>query len=630
MSLQVLLHIINLKCLYIISISLLLIQLSFSYPNQVSNVDPRWGHTATLINDTIYFVGGRTNDNVFTSDFISLKISNEFSINLPPWMELDSTGMPRLIGHTAVAGGLNNTKIVVFGGGVDDPASAAMQSLTIYDPTTILWTRPTNLMNSDSKRRYLHSAVILSNHQMLMYGGQTDSLTGSQTISILAELWGLDTISLYAWQGFPSLNGSPNSRERHTASVIGNKMIILGGSDGKTLVPMSEMYVFDSNVVNWTLIIATGQVPTSRIDHSAVASADNTTTYGDIAILDTDTWKWSAPPTINPPPSRTFHTATIVGANMIIAFGRIGSGSGIIDDKIYCLNLLNWTWVDKYIPQSFPPDKNLTLPTSTSNPTTPNPTSTSTITPTDNSQFISIPKGLAIGILTIISLIGAVIIAFIIFYINRQRKISDGSILVGIPYSRTSVPPSNNVTTPTQSTRIRSARYSFLPSFFRQNDGEGLNQIDIDENITPQNSIFAQTLLRKTSNNNVGSVEPENDGRRNVRFNDNNITITPVVYTKGHHTQESVEIELGNTNEFTGNGSRVSDIITQTDTGSEGSRTKRLSSRQSTRESFDSNDIVNIGSGLDVQRQSADGASMVVLRNQLRITNPDIDQEDNN
>lgn len=45
------------------------------------------------------------------------------------------------------------------------------------------------------------------------------------------------------------------------------------------------------------------------------------TIYGDIAVLDTVTWQWLSFSTINTPPGRYCHTATLVGANMIVAFG---------------------------------------------------------------------------------------------------------------------------------------------------------------------------------------------------------------------------------------------------------------------------------------------------------------------
>ncbi|CAG8462717.1 10399_t:CDS:2 [Dentiscutata erythropus] len=567
-------NIILLKWSFIISILLTLIQ-------SISSVDPRYGHTATLINDTIYFVGGKTNGDRFTVDFISLNLSNTFLLNIPPWLEQDSTGMPLTYDHSAVAGGLNYTKIVVFGGGVGDPASAAMPSLTVYDPILKFWNRLT--ISSTPIRRFKHSAAILSNQNMLIYGGEVGSETGSQTSFVEYDFWSFNTISLSAWQGLPSLANSPGMRERHTTSVIGNKMIILGGTDGKSLISMSLIYVFDSVAVNWTLITATGQVPSPRNDHSAV---DNTTIFGDVAVLDTTYWSWVAPPTNNTPVNRSQHSATIFGANMIVAFGIIspGAGPGNIDNQIYCLNLLNWTWVNNYVPQSFPPDRNLTTPpTTTITPTWTSATASPTITSTNpiknDDQEISISKGLAIGLLVLLLIVCISIIAFIIYYINHQRKISNG---------------------------------------------DTSNQIDTEEQMTqPQNSIFAQTLLGNTSNNDIRPADPENGKRRSVKFSETNITITPVVYTKGHHPQGSLEVELGNTNDLNViNGVSGRDIITRTgmETEDGGSRSRRLSSL--------SINIMNIGRGLDVQMQSS---AMLVSRNELRVVNPDItDQDDNN
>ncbi|KAF0458840.1 galactose oxidase [Gigaspora margarita] len=669
MPLKVYHNIIILKWLFIIFILLTLIQ-------SISSVDPRWGHTATLINDTIYFVGGRTNDNRFTLDFISLKLSKEFPLISPPWIELDSTGMPLTFDHSAVAAGINNTKIVVFGGGVDDPASAAMSSLLVYDPKLSFWVRLT--ISSTPSRRFLHSAVILSNQIMLIYGGEIGVETGNQNSLVLADLWGFNTSSLSGWQGFPSLANSPGMRERHTASIIGNKMIIIGGTDGKSLISMSSIYVFDSIAVNWTLITATGQVPSSRIDHSAVvlndsiiiyggSGMDNITIFGDVAVLNTTYWDWAAPPTTNTPMHRFKHSATIFGANMIVAFGiiRPGIGPGTMDDQIYCLNLLNWTWLNNYAPQPVP-QRNITPPPQITT-TIGSPTISPIFVPTNpvsDAQTISISKGLAIGLLILLLFICILMIAFLIYYINQQRKISNGSILVGIPYSRTSrssmTPQPNNNNNNNNNNNIspsqkrRSRHSSFLSALFRfssfNNDGDELNQTDTDEQMTqPQNSIFAQTLLGNTSDNDIRPSDPENGKRRSVKFSETNITITPVVFTKGHHPQGSLEVELGNTNDL----KRISghDIITRTgmETEDGGSRSRRLSSLriESNLDDDDDDDddeddddvdddddfdedngsinIVNIGRGLDVQMQSN---AMLVSRNELRVVNPD--PEDNN
>ncbi|CAG8474926.1 6759_t:CDS:2 [Racocetra fulgida] len=409
--------------------------------------------------------------------------------------------MPRAVFHSAVAGGINNSKIVVYGGTVNDPASAAMTSLLIYDPSTSLWNPLT--IPSTPPRRHDHSAAILPNNNMLIFGGEINPSTDILTSVDVGELWGFNTISLSEWQGFPYLANSPGIRDRHTASVIGNKMIILGGVDEKSLfVSMSNVYVFDSETVNWSFFNATGQVPSPRI---------NTTIFGDVAVLDTKYWNWVAPATINPPT------------------GRTGSAQRP-DNRIYCLNLVNWTWVDRYVPQPFPANPLVPPPPST---LTPYPTSTTSNSPIV--QVISISKELAIGLLIKTNL----------FRLNDS------------------------------------------------NDGDGSNHSDSDEqSAQPQNSIFANRLLGNTSDNDIRPSDPENGRRRSVKFSENNVTI-PVVYTKGHHPQGSVEVELGNTDDI--NGSE---------------------------------------SSLDVQMQPHDGAS-VVSRNELRVVNPDpnnqdlTDQEDN-
>ncbi|RIA98480.1 hypothetical protein C1645_731695 [Glomus cerebriforme] len=444
----------------IIFLILNFINLILGLPIITSNIQPRWGHSATLVNSKIYFIGGRTVGNVLATEFLSLDVSTTFTTLQPVWDLLDTIGIPKTVGHSAVRGGLNNDQIIIFGGGVDDVATALTNSLYVYDTTSNLLSNPK--IPNGPNRRYEHSAISNPLGEMLIYGGLIDPSTGNQKTITTSELWELNTsnlISLNSWNGYELIDNSPGIRRSHTASLIDNKMYILGGLAGDTLLGMNVIYVFDLNENSWDVKTSTGEIPTSRSEHSAVVAnkkiiiyggTDSTRNilYGDVAILDTNTWIWSSQDTTNPPSNRRGHTATLVGANMIVAFGTTDIS---IESNIYILNILNWSWITQYIPMELPIDDGTY--TTMSNITNPNINHNQQNDLNNKDETNRIYLIVIIVLAVICGILFIIIISYVIYKIIDKRKIESGEILVGYPYNSnpppTTQPPSNNKHRPT-------------------------------------------------------------------------------------------------------------------------------------------------------------------------------------
>ncbi|GBB90553.1 hypothetical protein RclHR1_17540006 [Rhizophagus clarus] len=411
------------------------INLILGAPILTTIISPRWGHTATLVGTKIYFIGGRTLGNVLATEFLSLDVSRSFTSLQPEWLLLDTIGVPKTIEHTAVIGGSNNEEIIIFGGGVDDPATALTNSLYIYDTVNNVFTNP-NLPNGPS-RRYDHSAVTTPTGNMLIYGGYVDQWTGSPTASMTSELWELNTINLNFWNGFSLINNSPGLRRSHTASIVDNKMYILGGVVGNTPLGMNVIYAFDLINNIWEINTATGEIPLPRREFTSVVAnkkiiiyggtdVTRSILYGDVAVLDTDSWTWSKQETANPPPNRSGHTATLVGANMIVAFGSIGSS--MIDSSIYILNILDWSWDTQYVPTDLPSDDSYTT---MKNITNPNINRKNNFENSDTTRIYLI---VIIVLAVVCGILFFIIIWYIIYRQIDKHKIATGQHLLGIPY----------------------------------------------------------------------------------------------------------------------------------------------------------------------------------------------------
>ena len=130
---------------------------------------------------------------------------------------------PNCRAHTAT---LVDRKIVVFGGGEE---VAYYNSIHILDTTTRRWIQPT--FPEDTKLpppRRAHTAVLYKNKIWVFGGGN-----GTQALN---DVWSLDVggpIERMRWEQVETRGKKPAARGYHTANLIGNVMVVLGGSDGK-------------------------------------------------------------------------------------------------------------------------------------------------------------------------------------------------------------------------------------------------------------------------------------------------------------------------------------------------------------------------------------------------------------
>ncbi|XP_075489469.1 uncharacterized protein LOC142528312 [Primulina tabacum] len=144
----------------------------------------------------------------------------------------------------------------------------------------------------------------------------------------------------------PSVRGDgPESREGHSAALIGKRLFIFGGC-GK--FENSQIYYVDLYILN------TGTPPSKRDSHTCsswknkiivIGGEDSCDYYlSDVQILDTDTLVWCKLNTTGQLLSpRGGHTAVTFGKNLIV-FGGFSDEQNLYND-LYMLDIENGTWV---------------------------------------------------------------------------------------------------------------------------------------------------------------------------------------------------------------------------------------------------------------------------------------------
>ena len=141
--------------------------------------------------------------------------------------------------HTAT---LVDRKIVIFGGG---QGGVYYDSTYILDTTTRRWfapTFPTQSQPLSPDAGPLHPGSRRA-HTAVLYCGKIYVFGGGNGSSALNDLWTLDVSSLdtlpsdassgsLKWTLVETKGNPPAPRGYHTANVVGNVMVIVGGSNG--------------------------------------------------------------------------------------------------------------------------------------------------------------------------------------------------------------------------------------------------------------------------------------------------------------------------------------------------------------------------------------------------------------
>ncbi|CAB5180124.1 unnamed protein product [Rhizophagus irregularis] len=324
---------------------------------------PRLGHTATLIGDKIYFIGGY--------NFSIIKESDIFYYDGKQlaWVEVNNTvngqgaDMPLKFGHTANVGGPKQDLIFIIGG---DRFSTVYQLDTKTNKIT-LPTIPEVFPNRDNLR--FMSSVSYEGKIYLFGGGEMDIKTDITTL--YSNHYIFNTINLN-WED-SSLVGAPPPRYKHTATLVNEIIYYIGGiqiNNSYVSYPlMSDIFRYSTKSNTWSSVVATlapGNTPGRRLGHSAVLVEGKICIFGgsfndlspteSIAMLDTSTLEWSIPSFKNPRrpnmptlPNLIYHTATLVDKRMLVAFGnytenKANGYKGLNNKDFYIFDFNNNEW----------------------------------------------------------------------------------------------------------------------------------------------------------------------------------------------------------------------------------------------------------------------------------------------
>ncbi|TRM58241.1 hypothetical protein BD626DRAFT_550751 [Schizophyllum amplum] len=292
-------------------------------------------HTVTLIDSVAWLFGG-------CDDKESAKDIYLFDTETMQWTHPEMAGdiPPPLRAHTAT---LVDRKIVIFGGG---QGASYFDDVYVLDTATRRWTKPLPGrpdMPTPAPRR-AHTAVL--------YRGKTWIFGGGNGMTALNDVWTLEITSQndYIWEHVPIRGPKPSCRGYHTANLIGNIMVVVGGSDGKEC--FSDMWYLNLDTLEWRTNKLTE--PHRRLSHSATRVGSYLFIYGghdgseylnDMLCLNLVGLQYESRQIIGKPPSPRGYHGAILADSRIFVFGGY-NGGGAYDD-VYTLDLA----AGAYLPQ---------------------------------------------------------------------------------------------------------------------------------------------------------------------------------------------------------------------------------------------------------------------------------------
>jgi len=167
-----------------------------------------------------------------------------------------------------------------------------------------------------------HSASVVDNKIYILGGYDAHDVYNDLTV--------FDTEIQYWYK--PITSEGPGPVRAHTSTVVGNKIFIFGGGDGPSY--FKDVWVLDTDTNGWTQLDVNGSIPCARRSHSAelvenklyvFGGGDGKQALNDTYYLDVETAAWVK---VNargtPPPKRGYHKSVLVGKNMYIIGGSDG------------------------------------------------------------------------------------------------------------------------------------------------------------------------------------------------------------------------------------------------------------------------------------------------------------------
>ncbi|KAF7331156.1 Galactose oxidase [Mycena sanguinolenta] len=239
--------------------------------------------------------------------------------------------------HTAT---LVDRKIVVYGGG---QGSTYYDTVYVLDTVTRRWSCP-NVAGQKPPPRRAHTAVL--------YHGKIYMFGGGNGMTALNDVWTLDVSNMgkMRWDELQTSGRKPSHRGYHTANLIGNVMIVVGGSDGKDC--FNDIWCLNLDTLRWTKLVV--ETPHRRLSHTStqvgsylfiVGGHDGTRYRSDLLLFNLVSLAFEPRSTLGKAPTARGYHVTLLADSRLFLFGGFNGTTPF--DEVHLLDLA----AAAYLPQ---------------------------------------------------------------------------------------------------------------------------------------------------------------------------------------------------------------------------------------------------------------------------------------
>jgi len=281
--------------------------------------NPRRAHTSWVYNNLLYIFAGGDGMCALNDIYVLTKeeatASNPNSINNSPATKMTPLGVKPTNGFSDM-NSINNS----LDNSLDSNSFSENKDFT-YDA-------------SISKNLHHTNSISYRNHMMR---SEDDGISSNPRLR-------------YVWTKITTTGKAPSPRGYHTSNLIGNKVIVFGGSDGHEC--FSELFVLDLEKNHWTRVNTDRPIP--RLSHTAtqvgsylfiIGGHDGNRYSHSLILLNLVTLRWEVRKVYGErPSSRGYHSAVLFDSRIFLYGGY--DGHKVYND-MYVLDLSS----SAYLPQ---------------------------------------------------------------------------------------------------------------------------------------------------------------------------------------------------------------------------------------------------------------------------------------
>ncbi|KAL6488156.1 hypothetical protein MHYP_G00047820 [Metynnis hypsauchen] len=215
----------------------------------------RYGHTAVLVDDTIYIWGGRNDTEG------ACNVLYAFDVNNHRWYtpKISGTVPGARDGHSACVLG----KAMYIFGGYEQLADCFSNDIHKLDTTTMCWSL-INATGTPARWRDFHSATIIGT-KMFVFGGRADRFgpfhSNNEIYCNKIKVFDTETNS---WLNTPSTPLLPEGRRSHSAFAYNGELYIFGGYNARLDRHFNDLWKFNPEAFSWKKVEPKGKGPCPR------------------------------------------------------------------------------------------------------------------------------------------------------------------------------------------------------------------------------------------------------------------------------------------------------------------------------------------------------------------------------